>query len=54
MFSNCKGRLGHKNNINNNNNKQTKKDQGKNKQIKNGNNSTHHELLSEEWIGRRS
>ena len=36
------------------NNKQTKKNRGKNKQIKNGNNSTHHEPLSEEWIGRRS
>ena len=39
---------------NNNNNKQTKKNQGKYKQIKNGNNSTHHEPLSEEWIGRKS
>ena len=37
-----------------NNNKQTKKNQGKNNQIKNGNNSTYHEPLSEEWIGRRS
>ena len=37
-----------------NNNKQTKKNEGKNKQIKNGNNSIYHELLSEEWIGRRS
>ena len=36
------------------NNKQTKKSQGKNKQIKNGNNSTYHEPLSEEWIGGRS
>ena len=52
MFSNCIERLGHKKN--NNNNKQTEKNQGKNKQIKNGNNSTHHELLSEEWVGRRS
>ena len=39
---------------NNNNNKQTKENQGKNKQIKNGNNSSYHEPLSEEWIGRRS
>ena len=37
-----------------NNNKQTKKNQGKNKQIKSGNNSTYHEPLSEEWIERRS
>ena len=37
-----------------NNNKQTKKNEGKNKQIKNGNNSSSHEPLSEEWIGRRS
>ena len=38
-----------------NNNKQTKKTQGKqNKKIKTGNNSTYHEPLSEEWIGRRS
>ena len=35
-------------------NQQEKKKQGKSKQIKNGNNSTHHEPLSEEWIGRRS
>ena len=56
MFSNCIERLGHKKNLKakQNNNKQTKKNQGKNKQIKNGNNSTHHEPLSEEWIGRRS
>ena len=57
MFSNCIERLGHKKNKNKtkqSNNKQTKKNQGKNKQIKNGNNSTHHEPLSEEWIGRRS
>ena len=39
---------------NNNNKKKTKENQGKNKQIKNGNNSTQHEPLSEEWIGRRS
>ena len=51
MFSTCIERLGHKKTKNN---KQTKKNQGKNKQIKNGNNSTHHEPLSEEWIGRRS
>ena len=60
MFSNCIERLGHTNkkqktkNNNNNNNKETKKNKGKNKQIKNGNNSTRHEPLSEEWIGRRS
>ena len=43
-----------KQNNNKQTNKQTKKNQGKNKQIKNGNNSTHHEPLSEKWIGRRS
>ena len=31
-----------------------KKNQGRNKQTKKGNNSTYHEPLSEEWIGRRS
>ena len=31
-----------------------KKNQGKDKQIKNGNNNTYHERLSEEWIERRS
>ena len=36
------------------NSKQTKMNQGKNKQIKNGNNSTYHEPLSKEWIGKRS
>ena len=59
MFSPCIQRLGHKkrkknNKTKQNNNKQAKKNQAKNKQIKNGNNSTHHEPLSEEWIGRRS
>ena len=53
MFSNCIERLAHKK-TKKSNNKQTKKNQGKNKQIKDGNNSTHHEPLSEEWIGRRS
>ena len=48
MFSNCIQHLGHKKNQQQ---QQTKKNQGKNKQIKNGNNSTHHEPLSEEWIG---
>ena len=35
---------------------QTKKEKPKKqlKKIKNENNSTHHEPLSEEWIGRRS
>ena len=37
-----------------NNSKQTKKNQGKNKQIDNENNSIYHETLSEEWIGRRA
>ena len=60
MFSNFTERLGHKkktkkqSKTKQSNNKKTKKNQGKNKQIKNGNNSTHHEPLSEEWIGRRS
>ena len=55
MFSNCIERLAHKKKqTKQSNNKQTKKNQEKNKQIKNGNNSTHHEPLSEEWIGRRS
>ena len=53
MFSNCIERLGHKKTPTTTTNKQTK-NQGKNKQTKNGNNSTHHEPLSEEWIGRRS
>ena len=51
MFSNCIERLGHKKKQQQ---QQTKKNQGKNKQIKNWNNSTYHEPLSEEWIGRRS
>ena len=56
MFFHCIERLGHKKKTKTkqSNNKQTKKNQGKNKQIKNGNNSTHHEPLSEEWIGSRS
>ena len=37
-----------------NNQKQTKNNQGKNIQIKNGNNSNYHEPLSKGWIGRRS
>ena len=45
-------RLGHKKNQQQQ--QQTKKNQGKYKQVKNGNNSTHHEPLSEEWIGRKS
>ena len=51
MFPNCIERLGHQKRETK---QQTKKNQGKNKQIKNGNNSTHHEPLSEEWIGRGS
>ena len=54
MFSNCIERLIIKKTPKQNNNKQTKKNQGKNKQTKTGNNSTHHEPLTEEWIGRRS
>ena len=52
MFPNCIDRLGHQKRETKQ--QQTKKNQGKNKQIKNGNNSTYHEPLSEEWIGRRS
>ena len=52
MFSNCIDCLGHQKRETNN--KQTKKNQGKNKQIKNGNNSTYNEPLSEEWIGGSS
>ena len=53
MFLNCIDRLGHQK-------RETKQQQTnkekprKNKQIKNGNNSTYHEPLSEEWIGKRS
>ena len=54
MFPNCIERLGHQKKEKQNNNKQKKKSQGRNKQIKNGNNSTHHEPLSKEWIGRTS
>ena len=50
MFSNRIERLGHKK-ITHHQQQQTKKNQGKNKQTKNGNNSTHHEPLSEEWMG---
>ena len=53
MFSNCIKRLSHKKKQPPTTTTQTKKNQGKNKQIKNGNNSTYHEPLSEEWIGRR-
>ena len=35
-------------------NKERKKNQGKNKQIKNGKNSTYHEPLPVEWIGKTS
>ena len=44
MFPNCIGRLDRQKEEQNNN-KQTKKNQGKNKEIKNGNNSTYHEPL---------
>ena len=64
MISDCIERLGHKKQKTKtrtktkqnkkSNNKKAKKNQGKNKQIKNGNNGTHHELLSEEWVGGRS
>ena len=42
MFPNCVDRFGCQKKKQNNN-KQTKKNQGKNKQIKNWNNSTYHE-----------
>ena len=51
MFPNCIDRLGHQKRETK---QQIKKNQGKNKQIKNGNNSTYDEPLSEEWIRRRS
>ena len=58
MLSNCIERLGHKKTKKNKNKtkqQQTNKEKPrKNKQIKNGNNSTYHEPLSEEWVGRRS
>ena len=56
MVSNCIERLGHKKKktTTTTNNKQKEQNQEKNKQIKNGNNSTHYKPLSEEWIGRRS
>ena len=53
MFPKCIERLGHQK-------RETKQQQTnkqklrKNKQIKNGNNSTRHEPQSEEWIGKRS
>ena len=46
MFSNWIDRLGHQKREKYNK-KQTKKNQGKNKHTKNGNNSTYHEPLSE-------
>ena len=50
MFPNCIDRFGRKKEKQRFN-KQTKKNQrGK---MKNGNNNTYHEPLSEEWIGRR-
>ena len=52
MFPICIERLGHQKRETEQ--EQTKKNQGKKKQIKNGNNSTYHEPLSKEWIGRRS
>ena len=52
MFPNCTDCFGCQKNKQNNK-EQTKKKQGK-KYIKTGNNSTYHEPLSEEYIGRRS
>ena len=53
MFPNYIEHLGHHKNIIKTTNKE-RKTKEKIKKIKNGNNSTHHEPLSEEWIGRRS
>ena len=52
MFPNCIDRLNRQKRETKQ--QQTRKSPGKNKQIKNGNNSTYYEPLSEEWIGRRS
>ena len=49
VFPNCIDRFGHKKRQTKV--KQTQKNQGK--KMKKGNNSTYHEPLSEEWIGRR-
>ena len=57
MFPNCIDRFGPQNNNNNNNNNTTTtttKTQIKAKKKINGNISTYHEPLSEEWIGGRS
>ena len=51
MFLNCIDRFGRQNEKQNNNKQRKTKE---NKQIKNGNNGTHHEPLSKERIGRRS
>ena len=52
MFPNCIDRLGRQKRETKQ--QQTKKNQGKNKQISNGNNSTYHEPLSEGCTVRRS
>ena len=54
MFPSCIDRLGRQKKEKENDKKQTKKNKGKNEQIKNRNNSTYHEPLSKEFIGRRS
>ena len=54
MFPNCIDRFGRQKRETKVQQTKQRKTKEKNKQIKNGNNSTYHEPLSEEWIGRRS
>ena len=53
MFPNCIDHLGRRK-TETKQQQAIKGNQGKYKQIKNGNNSIYHDSLSEEWIGRRS
>ena len=57
MFPNCIDRFGRQTNKKNKIKTKThnkKKEERKTKKKLNGNNSTYHEPLSEEWIGRKS
>ena len=57
MFPNCIDRFGRKKRetkVQQTNKQTNKQRKTKEKKKKNGNNSTYHEPLSEEWIGRRS
>ena len=54
MFPNCIDRLGRQKRETKQQQTSKKKNQEKNEQIKSRNNSTYHELIPEEWIGRRS